>query len=103
MYILAKGPFNNYVDKVREGGGQKMSVFVHAQGIKTVHARGGAKKGQNYIHVIVECHPMAIACVLHGFWQIHKIILQSLCVCLSVHLIFFQTLPCGLIGLLGYP
>ena len=31
-----KGPFNNYVDKM-SGEGQKMSVFVHAQGIKTVH------------------------------------------------------------------
>ena len=30
-----KGAFNNYVDKM--GGGQKKSVFVHAQGIKTVH------------------------------------------------------------------
>ena len=29
------GPFNNYVDKMRGGGGQKLSVFVHAQGIKT--------------------------------------------------------------------
>ena len=27
-----KGPFNNYVDKTRGGGGQKMSVFVHAGG-----------------------------------------------------------------------
>ena len=36
-----KGAFNNYVDKMRGGGGQKMSVFVHAQSIKTVHARGG--------------------------------------------------------------
>ena len=37
------GPFNNYVDKMR--GGQKMSVFVHAQGIKTVHdGRGGGSK-----------------------------------------------------------
>ena len=35
-------PFNNYVDKMRGGGGQKLSVFVHAQGIKTVQA-GGAK------------------------------------------------------------
>ena len=34
------GEFNNYVDKMR--GGQEMSVFVHAQGIKTVH-KGGAK------------------------------------------------------------
>ena len=30
-----------YVDKMRGGGGQKMSVFVHAQGIKTVHAGAG--------------------------------------------------------------
>ena len=32
-----------------------MSVFVHAQGIKTVHARwGGVKKCQNSVHVVVE-------------------------------------------------
>ena len=36
------------------GGAQKMSVFVHAQGIKTVHAGGGVKKWQNSVHVIVE-------------------------------------------------
>ena len=41
-----KGPFNNYVDKMRGGGGQKLSVFVHAQGIKTVHAGGGSKNGK---------------------------------------------------------
>jgi hypothetical protein len=34
-------------------GGQKMSVFVHAQGIKTVHA--GVKTWQNSVHVVVEC------------------------------------------------
>ena len=39
---------------MRGGGGQKMSVFVHTQGIKTVHAGGGAKKWQNSIHVVVE-------------------------------------------------
>ena len=40
---------------MRGGGvGKKMSVFVHAQGIKTVHA-GGSKKGQNSVHVVVEC------------------------------------------------
>ena len=38
---------------MRGGGGQKMSVFVHAQGIKTVHA--GGKKWQNSVHVVVEC------------------------------------------------
>ena len=32
------GPLNNYEDKMRGEGGQKMSVFVQAQGIKTVHA-----------------------------------------------------------------
>ena len=34
------------------GGGQKMFVFVHAQGIETVHA-GGVKKWQNSVHVVV--------------------------------------------------
>ena len=29
-----------------------MSVFIHVQGIKTVHAGGG---GQNSVHVVVEC------------------------------------------------
>ena len=52
---LRRGAFNNYVDKMRGGGGQKMSVFVHAQGIKTVHAGGGVKKWQNSVHVVVEC------------------------------------------------
>ena len=42
------------MDKMRGGGGQKMSVFVHAQGIKTVHAGGGVKKCQNSVHVVVE-------------------------------------------------
>ena len=33
-----------------------MSVFVHAEGIKTVHAGGeGVKKWQNSVHVVVEC------------------------------------------------
>jgi hypothetical protein len=41
---LAKGPFNNYVDKMRRGGGQKMSFFVHAQGIKTPRVRRDVKK-----------------------------------------------------------
>ena len=52
---LAKGAFNNYVDKMRGGGGPKMSAFVHAQGIKTVHTGGGVKKWQKYVHVVVEC------------------------------------------------
>ena len=41
-----EGPFNNYVDKMRGRGGQKMSVFVHAG--------GGVKKWQNSVHVVVE-------------------------------------------------
>ena len=48
--IFNKGAFNNYVDKMRGGGGQKMSIFVHAQGIKTVHARGA----QKMVHVVVK-------------------------------------------------
>ena len=55
MNTTTKGAFNNYVDKMRGGGGQKMSVFVQAQGIKTVHAGGGGKKLQNSVHVVVEC------------------------------------------------
>ena len=39
--FITKGPFNNYVVKMRAGGGQKMPVFVHAQGTKTVHAGEG--------------------------------------------------------------
>ena len=53
-FVCNKGPFNNYVDKRRGGGGQKMSVFVHAQGIKIVHAGVGVKKWQNSVHVVVE-------------------------------------------------
>ena len=37
------------------GGGQKKYVFVHAQGIKTVHAGVVVKKWQNSVHVVVEC------------------------------------------------
>ena len=38
--LTCKEPFNNYVDKMRGKGVKKMSVFVHAQNIKTVHALG---------------------------------------------------------------
>ena len=41
LCLLHLVTFNNYVDKMWGGGGPKMSVFVLAQGIKTVHARGG--------------------------------------------------------------
>ena len=36
-----------------------MCVFVQAQSIKTAHAggRGGVKKWQNSVHVVVECPP----------------------------------------------
>ena len=40
-------------------GVKKMSAFVQAQGIKTVHAgerEEGVKKWQNSVHVVVECH-----------------------------------------------
>ena len=45
-----------------EGTGQKMSVFVNAEGIKTVHG-GGIKKWQNSVHVVVEC-PLVLNTIL---------------------------------------
>ena len=36
--LTSQGPFNYYVDKMWGRVGQKMSVFVHAQRIKTVYA-----------------------------------------------------------------
>ena len=47
-----------------------MSVFVHAQGIKTVHVcgvgwGGGVKKWQNSVHVVVECPLMTSRWPLH--------------------------------------
>ena len=54
-FLCNKGPLNNYVDKMREEEGKKMSVFVLAQGIKTGHAgEEGVKKWQNSVHVVVE-------------------------------------------------
>ena len=38
-------------------GGQKMSVFVHAQGIKTVHTGEWGQKMANSVHVVVEMPP----------------------------------------------
>jgi hypothetical protein len=35
-----------------------MPVFVHALGIKTVHAGGGVYKWQNSVHIVFEC-PLA--------------------------------------------
>ena len=43
---MGKEPFNNYVDKMRGEGKQKISVFFHAQGIKTVHVGGGESKNE---------------------------------------------------------
>ena len=42
---------------IKVEGGQKLFVFVHAQGIKTVHTGegGGGKKGQTSVHIVVEC------------------------------------------------
>ena len=41
---------------MKGGGDQTISVFVHVQGIKTVHAGGvGVKNGKNSVHVVVEC------------------------------------------------
>ena len=46
-YIL-RGSFINYVDKMG-GGGQKMFVFVHAQGIKTARRGGGGQINGNIL------------------------------------------------------
>ena len=54
VHDFGNGPFNNYVDKMRGGGDQKCCVFVHSQGIKTVHAGGWVEKWQNSVHVVVE-------------------------------------------------
>jgi hypothetical protein len=52
-----------------------MSVFVHAQRIKTVHAVWwGVKKGKNSVHIDVECpqknqnlfHEMGLFVCYHG-------------------------------------
>ena len=44
-----------------EGGGQKMYVFIYAQGMKTVHAGGeGVKKWQTSVHVVDECPLISI-------------------------------------------
>ena len=46
---IGQGPFNNYIRGQDEGGrGKKMSVFVHAQGIKTVQV----KKWQNSVYAL---------------------------------------------------
>ena len=48
--------FNLYLGAIQQlcgqDGGQKMSVFVHSQGIKTVHAGWGQKMAN--VHVVVE-------------------------------------------------
>ena len=45
-FYIFKGSFNNYVDKMRGGGGgQKMSVFLYGQGIKTDHPVGDTQGG----------------------------------------------------------
>ena len=56
------------------GRGKKMSVFVHAQDIKTLHARGGGvKKWHNSVHVVVECPlPYEMKFWTGGKFQIKK-------------------------------
>ena len=54
--ILYLGVIQQLCGQDEGGGGQTMSVFVHAQGIKAVHTGGrGVKKWQNSVHVVVEC------------------------------------------------
>ena len=49
------GPFNNYVDKMRGGGGQEMFVFTRSGYKKLSTQGGGVKEWQNSVHVVVEC------------------------------------------------
>ena len=44
-----------------------MSVFVHAQGIKTVH-----KKWQNSVYVVVECYLKSFSHCNFGHWAFSK-------------------------------
>ena len=44
MKVLYLGSFNNYGGQDEGGGGQKMSDFVHVQGVKFVHTGGGGSK-----------------------------------------------------------
>ena len=54
-YVTCKGPFNNYVDKMR-GKGVIICLIIHAQDIKTVYTEGGGGlKQQKSVHVVVEC------------------------------------------------
>ena len=87
-----------------------MSVFVHAQGIKTVHAGGGeVKKWQNSVHVVVECplctiilHAGRRASKVHIFWEGHLNVTFLTTIkninCLSNHLKFHHFIinVCGL-------
>ena len=58
----AKGPFNNYVDKKRGGGGQlKVHTWSRDKGEVSckmstiVHSRGEVVKiGKHFVHVVVE-------------------------------------------------
>ena len=81
---------------MRGGGGQKMSVFVHAQGMKTVHAGGGVKKWQNSVHIVVEWPLLAkniskhkhdlnyqfqmgsfeTACFINSVWDYKKLLIR---------------------------
>ena len=63
------GAFNNYVDKMRGEGVINLSAFVHAQGIKTIQARGReVKKLQTSVHVVVEC-PLMVQLLLELEWN----------------------------------
>ena len=53
--LNSKGPFNNYVDKIRGGEGVKNICFCPLSGYKNCPRREGVKKWQNSVHVVVEC------------------------------------------------
>ena len=54
--LFYKGPFNNYVDKMR-GEGVKKYLFLSSSGYKNRPSRGGregVKKWQKLVHIVVE-------------------------------------------------
>ena len=73
LYIVRRDPFNNYVDKMRGGGVQTMSVFVHAGSVEG----GGVKRWQNSVHVVVECPLVSLFYVLIALMIFAIILFQA--------------------------
>ena len=54
-FEIHMGAFNNYVDKMREGGGSKKCLFFTIRVLKmSTQVAGGVKKWQSSVHVVIE-------------------------------------------------